>query len=271
MLNNNVRYLIPLFVTTLGTAAIAHPGPRIWLGIEEGKIVTYSSDNDTAPTLFTPSQVFLAGGLENAASGDGQLRRASSDPSNPSYNTWTTNWPGHQAVPSTNGFSTSNQLSYQITDALWVFDGNNFVSVEDHFGASAPQVRIAVNQPNPDPSGPSTITVTTDTAGGAVEGDTFFYYGNDTTHAHPRYTLLGDGAMPGNGPDGIYALTLQLTAPGLVASDPYVLLMAKNYSLNDPLYQQAIASASTLVPEPATVSLLMLGGAALLYRRRAMR
>lgn len=271
MLNHTSRYLIPLFCMTVTTGAMAHPGPRIWLGVEEGKIVTYSSDNDTAPTSFTQSHVFLAGGVENAAAGDGQLRRASSDPSNPSYNTWTTNWPGYQAVPSTNGFTTSNQLGYQITNALWVFDGSNFISVEDHFGANAPQVRISASQPNPDPTGPSTVTVTTDTAGGAVEGDTFFYFANDSTHAHPRYTLLGDGVNPGAGADGIYALTLQLTAPGLAASDPYVLLMAKNYSVNDALYRQAIGAAGALVPEPAAVSLLLLGGAALMYRRRAMR
>ena len=86
-------------------------------------------------------------------------------------------------------------------------------------------------------------------------------------HRHIRYGLLGDGVNPTGGDDGLYLLTLEVTATGLLNSPPVYIIFNKNV---DPVTQSAAEAwlAASLVPEPAAATLLVLGSIAMLRRRR---
>ena len=42
------------------SAALAHDGPRIWLGQESGPITPYTSNDDFDPVDYQPERVFFA-------------------------------------------------------------------------------------------------------------------------------------------------------------------------------------------------------------------
>jgi hypothetical protein len=107
-------------------------------------------------------------------------------------------------------------------------------------------------------------------------------------HSNAGFRLLGNGtsfdpAFAGEGTDGIYLQTLQITssATGVLASDPLSMLLYKNTSFAE-AYAVAESFAASqgipatqiqAVPEPGTISLLAVTGLAGGYGlwRRARR
>src|SRR5262245_51992724 len=51
----------------------AHPGPRVWIGSNNGTLATFIGDNDTNPTMYTPNRVFIGGVDEDTLQANGQL------------------------------------------------------------------------------------------------------------------------------------------------------------------------------------------------------
>jgi len=202
-----------LLTLTAIPAADAHPGPRIWVSINSGKIVTYAGPYPPgAASNYAPSTHFTQP-LVNE--GD---------------NTWVTDFPGFQRVPG-GTIPTGTTFKYNITGPLlWYNDADlticpEFQPVGEFFVTAPPIPQMAVT---------NELFQTKYTSTGFVAGDPTFEYGGAAgDHNHLTYTLLGDGANPGGGPDGIYALQLQLTATGFTASDTFYLLLGKNVSADD--------------------------------------
>lgn len=204
--------VIASVVVIYASGAFAHPGPRIWVNVEGSVIVTYAGPYPPGdPNDYELSTVFTQ-----------PLGDVGSD-------IWETEFPGYQQVPG-GTIAAGTTFSYDITGPLlWYNDAGGscalFEPVEDHFADSPPVPQMAVT---------NELFQTEVTAGGFVSGDAAFTYnGNAGDHNHLTYTLLGDGMLPGGGPDGIYALPLRLTAPGLTASQTFYLLLGKNASDSD--------------------------------------
>jgi hypothetical protein len=154
---------------------------------------------------------------------------------------WATDFPGFQQVPGGN-IPTGKSFSYNIAGPLLWYDAGAadhcpfFEPVADAF-ADAPAVpQMAVT---------NELFQTQYTADGFVAGDlAYVYNGGSGDHNHLTFTLLGDGTNPGGGPDGIYALPLQLTASGATPSVAFYLLLTKNASATD------VALASDVIEHP---------------------
>ncbi len=189
------------------TAASGHPGPRIWISIDDGKVTTYAGPYPPGdPVDYHPSLVFT-------------------QPLGDEEDIWFTEFPGYQIVPG-GEITTGTMFYYNIAGpALWYNPGDAsrapfFEPVQDHFINSPPVPQFAVN---------NELFQITYTSTGLVSGDlAFTYHGNAGDHNHLTYTLLGDGVNAGGGQDGIYALPLQLTASGHAPSDTFYLLLGKN-------------------------------------------
>lgn len=226
-------------------AVLAHPGPRIWVGSEAGQIFTYSSDNDVSPTTYTPSRVFGAE-LEDLVPGAG---------------VFTTTFPGYEAKKTDAGLPSGTVIGFNIAGPLLRFDEAS-ASFEPTAAPATPgaATQLAV-------SSGATVRVTGDAP---ASGFDFFTYNATGDHAHLSYTLYGDGSGASDGASGVYALPLELTSASLSTSPVYYLLLGKDVEQDSALFGTAADVArTTLVPEPASMTLLLaLGGGASLVRRR---
>jgi len=201
------------FALTIAAVSRAHPGPRIWIGVVDGKIVTYAGPYPPSdPSNYEPDI-----GFAQALADEGD-------------DLWDTDFPGFQKVPG-GDIPVGTTLSYNIMGpVLWLNSTDPtrcpfFETVYEAFALdpSIPQFAITNEQ----------LQIQY-TSTGFVSGDAAFAYnGNDGDHDHLTYTLLGDGVNPGDGSDGIYALQLQLTAPGITPSDTIYLLLGKNVTDED--------------------------------------
>ncbi len=203
------RLLFVLFgwLGAVGSQAIAHPGPRIWLDVVEGQVTTYSGPYPPGhPANYRPALVFA-----QALVGEDDV--------------WYTDFPGFQQVPG-GSLVAGSTFSYDIMGPLlWYQDDDpalcpRFLSVADHFEIAPPQMALT-----------NELFQTKITANGFVSGDIVFAYnGNSGDHNHLTFTLLGDGQDAEGGPNGIYALPLRLTTNGAAPSATFHLLLGKNVS-----------------------------------------
>ncbi len=218
-------------VAILGSVALAHNGPRVWIGYSDGKISTFDSDNDIDPSVFCQSRLFLSGGEEESPESTGSFE---DDPGS-----FTTMWPGYQVKPGTSAFSPTTQFGFNITGPLLKFDPqtDTFRSVNDIFAGASAIPKLVVSQN-------ANIRFTST---GAVTGFNFI---QANSHAHLDLTYWGDGTQSGDGPagsDGIYALPLELKATGFNSSDTYYVLMGKNVAVGTHEYTEAQRVAKELV------------------------
>lgn len=208
----------------VGSPALAHDGPRVWVDVVAGKVVTLTSDNDLDPTVYTPGRIFTTE--------LGEL-----------FGIWTTEFPGYEVRRTGGSVNSGTVFGFNLTGPALYFDTgtNTYKTVQLAFGAPGPVPQIAVSQ------GASIRS----TGGGPVAGFNYFAFFDEGDHSHLQYTLLGDGVNPVNGPTGVYAISLELTSAGLTTSDPYYILIGKGVTQSDPLFQTAKAVAeATLVSAP---------------------
>lgn len=252
-----MRFLThPIVVTafTVGLAAAAaraHPGPRIYLAGEGGRVGTYlGSPNTDQATAFAARRVF-----------------AEELPQFPGSSIYTTDFPGFQVSEQRGGVVRPTGFAFSIAGPLQYFDyeasadAGVYRTVQEQF-APGPVPQLAVSQG-------SNVRVT---GAGRVDGFTFFNYASAGDHGHMFFTLYGNGTSASNGPAGVYALPLRLSGSTLGESDPFFLLLGKDVALGSPEFDAAIRTADqALVPEPAAAAAVLVAGAGLLGRRRRGR
>lgn len=233
--------------------ALAHPGPRVWIGSDSAGLATFTSDNDLNPTTFSQSRVFIAGVDEDTETSNGRL-----DEVVPGSGVFSSSFPGYQVrTDGAGGLATGSSVGFRIAGPLLAFDAANhaFKTTSALYGANAPQIGV---------SSGANLAKTSD---GPVNGFSFFTYNSAGDHAHLAMTLYGDGANPVDGPHAVYALPLQLTGAGLADSQPYYILLGRDIGSSDAVFQDALSTAtSTLVPEPA-MGMVAMVGLALTFRR----
>lgn len=223
--------------------ASAHPGPRIWLGSDGGRVATYAANSDAAPTVYSATRLFTSVIEHNVVD-----------------DIWATEFPGYQ-VRADGGGVPHGSFAVAVAGPLLYFDRPTarYRTVAEQFGSPGPVPQLAISG--------ETDFVTT--GAGPVGGFPFFTYAAAGDHAHLTYEMFGNGASSGDGPAGVYALPLTLVGAGLSPSQPFYLLLGDDVPLGSPTFAEAIAAANqTLVPEPAAVGVLAAGGLLLLARRR---
>lgn len=243
----------------LTSFAEAHYGQRIWVDVTPGgKIVTQVGPAGDIPghtytaAEFAPGRVFARdmGGLGNLNDG---IDDAGEDGDGTNY---ATEFAGFEATkfPSR---SFSGRFDEQFAGEVLFYNAaqQRFDPVSVAFaGTGIPYFNVSdgITDGN-SPTGNATVAT----------GRAFTV----GSHFHPTRVLLYPGGPTdaNDAYDGVYALPMQLTAPGLATSDTFYLLLGKNASLNTIRAAQTVAE-QTLVPEPAMLGLLSAAG--LLLRRR---
>jgi hypothetical protein len=216
----------------MGAAAsvLAHPGPRVWIGSASGRLVTYTGDNDLAPTTFTPQRVFVGGVDPDTLLANGQLDEYPV----PGTGIYATEFPGYQVRTDGNsGIATGTSFGFNLAGPLLVFD-----PVHHAFRTS----KALYGNPGPAPqmseSAGSSIVTTSD---GPVNGFNFFSYNTPSDHAHLVTTLFGDGQNPVDGPHAVYAVEMELTGGGGMAKSlPYYIIFGRDVPLDDPAFQEGL-------------------------------
>lgn len=197
-----------------GSTAMAHEGPRIWLGNVNGVITTFHSDDDFGPSEYWPCRLFTTD-ME------------------PFFGIYTTEFPGYEVRQDGGDVTPNTTFGFNITEPALYFDeaSETFVTTGLEFGppepGPIPQIAISLN---------SSIR---QTGAGAVAGFNFFTFFSIGDHAHLAYTLLGNGATAGDGPSGVYAISMEITSPTLATSEPLYLLLGKDVEQGDPLFELA--------------------------------
>jgi hypothetical protein len=250
----------------------AHPGPRVWVGSSAGRLVTYTSDNDLAPSFFTPSRLFK-GELEEGFPGTG---------------IYYTDFPGFQVKTVNPGISPGTVFGFDIAGPLLMYHqpAQAFRTTAELFGP-----------PNPGPVpqlGVSLDSELRQTGSGPVAGFNFFQHNAIGDHAHLFFVLFGNGTGASNGPSGIYALPMTLRSGGFDPTQTFYILLGKGYGTQSPLFLEALDRASatlvappitglgpvkprfspgqtSLAPEPSSATLVLTGLYALMIRRRTQQ
>ncbi|MCS7033881.1 MAG: hypothetical protein NZ561_07780, partial [Phycisphaerae bacterium] len=177
-----------------------HPGSRVWLGAQGGRVVTFTSNNDVNPTQFSPAQVFTTT--------FDQLGTV-----------FTTEFPGYEARTFGSNLVPGTTFGFRLAGPLLKFDAGAIREVSEIFGppAPGPVPQLAVS------FGAQFVV----TGSSVQEGFNFFTFNQVGDHEHLSYTLLGNGVQPVNGPNGVYVLPMLLTSPSLARSDWYFILLEK--------------------------------------------
>ena len=211
-----IRLLV--IAALLASAASAHEGPRIWLGIDRGSVTTFGSDNDLDPTVYTPQRVFHSE-FESL------------------FGIQTTEFPGFEVRQFGGNVPSDTTFAFDLAGPALYYDQSSdaFVSVAAQFGATAPQLALSLG---------ADLLVT---GSGPIEGFDFFTFYEIGDHSHLSFTLLGDGVSPINGPEGVYAISLTFSAASFGGSLPIFLLIGNGVEHDDPLFESAIAAADRLV------------------------
>jgi hypothetical protein len=196
---------ISLLLTATG---LGHPGPRVWVHIDSGRIATFTGPfPPTLPSNYHSSRIFTQ---LLADLGDG---------------VWETDFPGFQKTPG-RGIPVGTQFRYNLMGPLLWFDTDDpsrcpyFESVAEHFQDIPPVPQMATT---------NELFQFRITSSGFVAGDLVFAFnGGDGDHNHLAFTLLGNGTDAVDGPSGVYLLQLQLTGTGFTSSETFYVLFGKN-------------------------------------------
>jgi autotransporter-associated beta strand protein len=221
--------------TLICSPAFGHAGPRIYLNIQNGQVVTYEgpypepedsngnvSTNPADYNNYAPSLVFP--GLPPDETGQNGQPTAGvlplswdDEPSN-----FTTEFPGLQTY-GPGSVASGTSFSFNIAGEVQFFNTTNasFESISQAFPTNTPS--IAVNND----LGQLAFSGT-----GFVPGYLAFTYdGDPTDHEHLTFTIvtpddLADGFSPEDAPAGVYALPLQLTSTAAnTPSDTFYILL----------------------------------------------
>ncbi len=209
-----MRFSVSIFVSLCCSAALlAHPGPRIWVNIDDGTITTYAGPYPEIDLSNYEPSIYFAQPL--AHQGD---------------DVWATDFPGFQRVPG-GSIPSGTTFRYNIIGPLlWFVEDDpaqcpHFEPVAEFFEDMPPIPQMAVT---------NELFQTRITSSGFVMGDSAFAYnGGAGDHNHLTYTVMGDGTNPVGGPTGIYAIQLQLTSTGVSPSETFYLLLGKGVSTDD--------------------------------------
>ncbi len=197
-----------------GSTALAHEGPRIWLGNVNGVVTTFHSDDDFGPSEYWPCRLFTTD-ME------------------PFFGIYTTEFPGYEVRQDGGDVTPNTTFGFNITGPALYFDEAEqaFVTTTIEFGppepGPIPQIAMSLN------------SAIRQTGAGPVTGFNFFTFFSIGDHAHLAYTLLGDGTSASNGPSGVYAISMEITSPTLMTSEPFYLLLGKDVEQDDPLLELA--------------------------------
>ncbi|MCG8406304.1 MAG: hypothetical protein MI923_13990 [Phycisphaerales bacterium] len=206
--------LITAFMINVASVSLAHEGPRIWIGNVDDKLTTFRSDDDLAPSDYTPCRLFR-GEMESF------------------FNVFTTEFPGYEVLQSGGNIPSGTTFRFDITGPALYFDEINgaFASTTDIFGppepGPIPELALSLE---------AMLRVTGDQPVSGFDFFTFFAIGD---HSHLSYTLLGDGETASDGPSGVYAVSMMLSCDALETSDTYYLLLGKDVAISDPMFDAA--------------------------------
>jgi MYXO-CTERM domain-containing protein len=219
---------------SIAPPALAHPGPRVWLNVEGGRVTTYAGAYPPGdPSAYAPSRVFTQPLIDE---GDG---------------VWDSDFPGFQMVPR-GTIPAGTDLSFTLPGPLLYYSPGDathapkYQTVASRFGvAGAPQFDVGneLFQSMQTGPGPASATYLA-----------YHYDGSAGAHNHLLYTLLGDGQTATPGPDGVYALPLAFSAPGVAPSSPFYLLLGKNAPDATLAAAAALARRTLLLPGDADAS-----------------
>jgi hypothetical protein len=259
MRKGNIFWSCVIAASGISSSALGHAGPRIYLDIENGKVVTingpypppedsngFVSTNPADYTDFAISRIFP--GLppdETEQSGQptaGVLPLSwDDDPEN-----FTTEFPGLQ-VYGPGSVPAGTQFSFNIMGEVQWFNTTtaSFEPISEAFPINTPL--IAVNNDLGQLAFSST---------GFVPGYIAFDYSGDLTdHEHLTFTIctpddLADGFSPEDAPAGVYALPLQLTSNAATTpSDTFYILFGDrgpNLTISQTAMDQEVYQATTL-------------------------
>jgi hypothetical protein len=182
------------------TLALAHDGPRIWLGQESGRVTTYTSNDDFDPVEYHPERVFFA---DFDQFGDG---------------IFATDFPGFESKRSGNTLPSPTTFAFDLAGPLLRLDAvTGRMKPTDEF-ATAPNAKLAVSS-----AADGIISGT-----GVVPGFTHFTFVTVGNHEHLFFTLLGDGSTVSDAPEGVYGLPMILRSPTLARSEWIIVLFNKS-------------------------------------------
>lgn len=214
-----------LLVLLNTVSAFGHSGPRVWVDVVDGKVITLTSNNDLAPVTYTPSRIFGTE-LTNL------------------FDVYTVNFPGYEVRRTGGHASFGTSFGFNIAGPLLVFNPTTggYITAQKLLGPppAGPVVQMAVSL--------SSTQRFTSTA--PVSGFNFFNYTQPGDHSHLTYTMAADGQAY-NGPAGVYALPLNLFASGITTSDPYFLLLGKDVAQTSAAFNTALAASPALTAIPA--------------------
>jgi hypothetical protein len=176
--------------------ASAHEGPRIWLGQTDGRITTYTSNDDFDPTDYFVETAFIVD-FDNYGPG-----------------IWATDFPGFESRRSGNNLTSGTLFSFDLAGPLLYLDQASSKLMPASQLMPAPAPRLAVSQ-----SSNGLISGT-----GFVEGFPHFSYIQQGNHDHLFFTLLGDGSTASDAPDGVWGIPLRFQSNRL-ADSPWVVVL----------------------------------------------
>ncbi|QOV88269.1 hypothetical protein [Humisphaera borealis] len=252
------------------STAQAHYGQRVWVDVDgSGKIVTYrgpagdrpnpGGTNPYLPGEFSPWRIFARDmgdlGDLNQAVGDGSF-----DDDGVNY---ATQFAGYEAkpVPAT---TLSGTFRLDIVGEVKYFVPQIGATLAHYVPASTAFAGNAIPRFT---VGDSATFGTSPLSEISVDSVCNAFTGGG--HGHPQNTLVYPNQSSGNDLyDGIYALGLRLRNDNYTTSDTFYLILGKNASLEN-LQAAHDVAAATLVPEPASITLLAFTG--LLLRRSRSR
>jgi hypothetical protein len=265
------RFALTGALALVSLTALAH-GPQLQITRDGGKISTRSIFREEPYNRLTDTKsVYVIPLLETSGVWYSRPNNAKSSTTGlPEY----TSGPGI-AFGYAAAFDTGNHFNLNLIAGLMEWSGASF---------SDPGVEQLQAYRTNSAGVIQSSAVTTDSL--TVSDPATMAYGNISSinagsHSGTSFRLLGDGAIPGGGDDGVYLLTMTLssTQSTVVDSDPYYFVLHKNAAdadveaaVDELLYSLRIGSRYVqFVPEPGSMTLALIGAAGVLLRQRSKK